>query len=94
MFIRYHKKFYIRQSTKLSKKLRRTYDAKLKGYDVPLMLTLPITVKPIPDDLTTADDINFYIQRTFEMLSNTAPFDKTEHPAMKIPWGKIKMDYL
>ena len=72
----------------LAIKLRKAYDAKLEEYDVLLMPTLPITAKPIPDEVTKTDDLDLYMQRAFEMWGNTSPFDATGHPTMSIPWGK------
>ena len=72
----------------LAIKLRKAYDAKLKEYDILLMPTLPMTAKPIPDEVITVNDLDLYIQRTEDMLENTSPFDVSGHPAMSIPWGK------
>ena len=72
----------------LAIKLRKAYDAKLKEYDILLMPTLPMTAKPIPDEVITVSDLDLYIQRTEDMLENTSPFDVSGHPAMSIPWGK------
>jgi amidase len=48
------------------------------------MPTLPIKATPLPPaDAPRA----LYIQRAFEMIDNTAPFDATGHPAMSVPCG-------
>ncbi len=48
------------------------------------MPTVPVKATPLPPpDAPLA----LYIQRAFEMLPNTAPFDITGHPAMAIPCG-------
>jgi amidase len=48
------------------------------------MPTTPIKATPLPPaDAPRA----LYLQRAFEMLANTAPFDATGHPAMSIPCG-------
>ena len=49
-----------------------------RKYDLLLMPTLPIKrATPLPDPAGPRMDI---IQRAFEMLPNTAPFDVTGHP--------------
>ena len=48
------------------------------------MPTLPITAKPIPAPDAPLAEV---IQRGFEMVANTAPFDATGHPAMSLPCG-------
>jgi amidase len=48
------------------------------------MPTLPLTATPIPAPDAPRLEI---IQRAFEMLPNTAPFDVTGHPAMSVPGG-------
>jgi amidase len=51
-----------------------------------VMPTLPIKATPIPP----ADaPLPLYLQRAFEMIANTAPFDVTGHPAMTLPCGMI-----
>ena len=51
-----------------------------------MMPTLPMTATPLP----AADaPISEIIQRAFEMLPNTAPFDCSHHPAMSLPCGKV-----
>jgi amidase len=50
------------------------------------MPTLPIKASPLPP----ADaPRSLYIQRAFEMIENTAPFDATGHPALSIPCGLV-----
>ncbi len=48
------------------------------------MPTLPVTATPLPDENAPIPEI---LQRAFEMLPNTAPFDVTGHPAMSVPCG-------
>jgi amidase len=55
----------------------------LSEYDLLLMPTLPIKATPIPPDAP----LSVYLQRAFEMLSNTCPFDVTGHPSISIPCG-------
>jgi Asp-tRNA(Asn)/Glu-tRNA(Gln) amidotransferase A subunit family amidase len=68
----------------LSRKLRAAYDAALSQHDLLLMPTLPLKATPLPAPDAPRE---LYIQRAFEMLANTAPFDATGHPAMSIPCG-------
>jgi amidase len=65
-------------------KHRADYDAALAQVDLLIMPTLPLKATPLPPpDAPRA----LYIQRAFEMLANTAPFDATGHPAMSVPCG-------
>src|SRR6266851_349471 len=68
----------------LNRKLRAAYDAALSNYDLLLMPTLPMKATPIPPPDAPRD---LYIQRAFEMVPNTAPFNASGHPAMIIPCG-------
>ncbi|AOY91823.1 amidase [Cupriavidus sp. USMAA2-4] len=84
--------FYLRQyggrfyakAQNLARQLRLAYDAELERFDLLLMPTLPITAKPIPAPDAPLAEV---IQRGFEMVANTAPFDATGHPAMSLPCG-------
>lgn len=59
------------------------YLAALKKYDLLLMPTLPIKPQPHPP---TDCSLSLYVQRAFEMVPNTAPFNGGL-PAMSIPCG-------
>jgi amidase len=75
---------YYAKAQNLTRKLREAYDAVLAEYDVLLMPTLPLKSTPLPPaDAPRA----LYIQRAFEMLPNTSPFDITGHPAIQLPCG-------
>ena len=64
--------------------IRAAYDKALDSYDLILMPTLPVKATPLPP----ADaPLGLYLQRAFEMIGNTAPFDVTGHPAMTVPCG-------
>ncbi|WP_366657162.1 amidase [Fodinicurvata sp. EGI_FJ10296] len=67
----------------LARRLRLAYHTVLRGeVDALLLPTLPMTATPIPgDDAPTA----LIIQRAFEMIANTAPFNVTGHPAISVP---------
>src|SRR5213594_1679930 len=75
---------YYAKAQNLGRSLRAAYDAVLKDYDLLLMPTLPLKATPIPKPDAPRMEI---IQRAFEMLPNTAPFDVTGHPSMSVPCG-------
>ena len=76
--------YYYAKAQNLSRKLTAAYDKIFQSYDLLLMPTLPIKAKPIPDEDAS---LSIIIQRAFEMIGNTAPFNVTGHPAMTIPCG-------
>jgi amidase len=79
----YRGRFYAKAQN-LARKVRGSYDRAFETYDLLLMPTLPVKATPIPP----ADaPLSLYLQRAFEMIGNTAPFDVTGHPAMSIPCG-------
>jgi amidase len=79
----YRGHFYAKAQN-LSRRLRMAYDDALARYDLLLMPTMPLKAQPLPPpDAPLA----LYIQRAFEMIGNTAPFDATGHPAMTVPCG-------
>jgi amidase len=79
----YRGRFYAKAQN-LARRLKGAYDAALGTYDLLLMPTLPLKATPLPP----ADaPLGLVLQRAFEMLPNTAPFDVTGHPAMAIPCG-------
>ena len=83
-FIKHYRGHYYAKAQNLARKLKAAYDVVLSSYDLLLMPTLPVKATPIPP----ADaPLALYLQRAFEMLANTAPFDVTGHPAMTIPCG-------
>ena len=82
--LKHHRGHYFAKSQNLTRQLTAAYDDALRRYDLLLMPTLPMVAPPIPGpDATLA----LYIQRAFEMITNTAPFDITGHPSMSIPCG-------
>ncbi|MEM8795687.1 MAG: amidase [Pseudomonadota bacterium] len=83
-FIRHYRGRYYAKAQNLSRRLTAAYDVALADYDVLLMPTTPMKATPLPpDDAPLA----LYLQRAFEMIPNTAPFDATGHPAMAVPCG-------
>ncbi len=83
-FLKHYRGHFYAKAQNLARKLRAAYDAMLGAYDLLLMPTLPMKATPLPP----ADaPLELYIQRAFEMINNTAPFDVTGHPAMSVPCG-------
>jgi amidase len=83
-FIKHYRGHFYAKAQNLSRKLRAAYDAAFSKHDLLLMPTLPLKATPLPPADAPRE---LYIQRAFEMLTNTAPFDATGHPAMSIPCG-------
>ncbi len=82
--LKHHRGHYFAKAQNLSRPLTAAYDDALGRCDLLLMPTLPMVAPPIPGpDAPLA----LYIQRAFEMIANTAPFDITGHPSMSIPCG-------
>jgi amidase len=83
-FTKHYRGHFYAKAQNLSRKLRAAYDSALANYDLLLMPTLPVKATPLPP----ADaPRSLYLQRAFEMIPNTAPFDATGHPAMSLPCG-------
>ena len=83
-FIRQYRGRYYAKSMNILRRLRAAYDAALAQCDVLLMPTTPMKATPLPE----ADaPLALYLQRAFEMIPNTAPFNATGHPAMSLPCG-------
>ena len=83
-FIRHYRGHFYAKAQNLGRKLKAAYDAALATCDLLLMPTLPIKATPLPPQDAP---LSLYIQRAFEMIGNTAPFDATGHPAMSLPCG-------
>ena len=81
-----HRGHYYAKAQNLVRRLRGAYDAVLSRYDLLLMPTLPLPATPLPGADAPTSEI---IQRAFEMLPNTSPFDCTHHPAMSLPCGMV-----
>jgi len=84
-FVKHHRGHFYAKAQNLSRKLRDAYDAALADFDVLVMPTLPLKATPLPPADAPRE---VSIQRAFEMISNTAPFDATGHPAMSLPCGQ------
>jgi amidase len=81
----YGGRFYAKAQN-LSRLLRHTYDEAMNRCDLMLMPTTPLTAQPIPPP---GAPLSLLLQRAFEMIPNTAPFDVTGHPSMSIPCGLV-----
>ncbi|MDQ1012145.1 amidase [Streptomyces sp. V4I23] len=68
----------------LATSLRAAYDRALQEYDALVMPTTPFVATELIDP---ADPRETYIERAMNMVSNTAPFDVTGHPATSVPAG-------
>jgi len=82
--IKNYRGHYYAKAQNLVRQLTTAYDAVLANYDLLLMPTLPVKATPIPEENAPIPEI---LQRAFEMIANTAPFDVTGHPAMTLPCG-------
>jgi amidase len=81
-----HRGHYYAKAQNLVRRLRAAYDAVLAQYDLLLMPTLPMAATKLPAADASTTEI---IERGFEMIPNTAPFDCTHHPAMSLPCGQV-----
>jgi len=78
----YRGRFY-GKAQNLMRKVNGQYAAALKQYDLLLLPTLPMKPQQIPPvDCSITD----YVNRAFEMIANTAPFNGGL-PAMSVPCG-------
>ena len=69
----------------LRRELRGKYDKVFEEFDVIIMPTLPMAATKLPE---RGAPLGEKIQRAFEMIGNTAPFNVTGHPAISVPCGK------
>jgi len=83
-FTKHYRGHFYAKAQNLSRKLRSAYDVALDKHDLLLMPTLPMKATPLPPPDAPRE---LCIQRAFEMVANTAPFDATGHPAMSLPCG-------
>jgi amidase len=75
---------YYAKSQNLARQLKAEYDKIFASYDILLMPTTPMKATPLP---APDGPLALWIQRAFEILPNTAPFDVTGHPSMSVPCG-------
>jgi amidase len=75
---------YYSKAQNLSRQLKDEFNKVFASYDLLLTPTTPMKSQPLPP----ADaSLELWCQRAFEMITNTAPFDVTGHPAMSVPCG-------
>jgi amidase len=79
----YHGRYYAKAQN-LRRTLRQAYDNLLASYDLMLMPTIPFRATPIPSANCSREE---YVTMALNMLSNTAPFDVSGHPAINVPCG-------
>lgn len=81
---KYHGTFYTKAQN-LRRTLRAAYDRALETVDLLVMPTTPFTAPPLPTD----GSLKTYLDVALNMMSNTAAFDASGHPAMSVPCGTI-----
>jgi amidase len=77
---------YYGKAMNISRRLTAAYDAALQRYDLLLLPTTPMKATKLPGPEASREE---YCLRAMEMITNTAPFDITHHPAMSLPCGMI-----
>ena len=80
---RYRGRFY-GKAQNLMRRLRGQYQAAFRKYDLLVLPTVPMKPQPIPPFDAS---LELYVQRAFEMVGNTAPFNSGGFPAMNVPCG-------
>jgi amidase len=79
-----HGSRYYGKAMNITRRLIAAYDTALAEHDLLLMPTTPMKAQPMPAADASREE---YVQRALEMITNTAPFDISHHPAMAIPCG-------
>ena len=79
-----HGSRYYGKAMNITRKLIEAYDAVLAQHDLLLMPTTPMKAQPMPKPGAAREET---VERALEMISNTAPFDISHHPAMAVPCG-------
>ena len=81
---RYHGRYHAKAQN-LSRSLSAAYDAALQECDLLVMPTLPLKATKIPPTDVSREE---YVQRAFEMVNNTSPFNATGHecPVWYVKW--------
>ena len=79
-----HGSRYYGKAMNITRRLTAAYDAVLRECDLLLMPTTPMKAQPMPGPGAPREEI---VGRALDMITNTAPFDITHHPAMAIPCG-------
>jgi amidase len=81
----YHGRFYAKAQN-LRRSLRAAYDSVLGSYDLMLMPTIPFCATPLPAPGCSREE---YVTSALNMVTNTAPFDVSGHPAISVPCGEV-----
>lgn len=68
----------------IARRMRHEIDQALGRFDALLMPTLPMKATPLPPD---GAPLALCLQRAFEMIGNTCPYNVTGHPALNVPCG-------
>ncbi|MGH7414735.1 MAG: amidase [Candidatus Rokuibacteriota bacterium] len=79
-----HGSRYYGKAMNITRRLVTAYDAVLAQHDLLMMPTTPMKAPPMPKPGAPREEV---VQRALEMITNTAPFDISHHPAMAIPCG-------
>jgi amidase len=77
---------YYGKALNITRRITAAYDKALETFDLLLMPTTPMKATPLPAPNAPREEI---VGRAFEMISNTAPFDISHHPAMSLPCGMV-----
>jgi amidase len=80
----HHGSRYYGKAMNITRRLTAAYDAALADCDLLLMPTTPMKAPPMPGPGASREE---YVGRALDMITNTAPFDISHHPAMAIPCG-------
>ena len=75
---------YYGKAMNITRQLIAAYDTVLEQHDLLLMPTTPMKAQPMPKPGAAREEV---VDRALEMITNTAPFDISHHPAMAIPCG-------
>ena len=81
---KYYGSRYYGKAMNITRRLTAAYDAALATHDLLLMPTTPIKATALPPADAPRE---LYVERALNMISNTAPFDISHHPAMALPCG-------
>ena len=79
-----HGSRYYGKAMNITRRLTAAYDAALTDCDLLLMPTTPMKAQPMPGPGASREE---YVGGALNMITNTAPFDISHHPAMAIPCG-------
>src|SRR5689334_2813094 len=75
---------YYGKAMNITRRLTAAYDAALADCDLLLMPTTPMKAQAMPAPGAPREE---YVGGALNMITNTAPFDISHHPAMAIPCG-------